>query len=154
MAGAILNYNNQAIGTPSGVYGINNLTPENIKNGVNIGGVVGSYQGSTQYIQRSLWVSSNEYSGLRTTITIDNLPSEPKIISLSNHQSWTNIYNNIYRVKETYSSVTMFYATIGNSTFIKDATTVMTYSYSNGTVTLTITTTKYFAGTYDVDIVC
>ena len=45
MAGALLKYNGQALQTPSGAYGINNLVPENIKSGVNIGGVVGNYTG-------------------------------------------------------------------------------------------------------------
>lgn len=45
MAGALLKYNGQALQTPSGAYGINNLVPENIKENENVGGIVGTYAG-------------------------------------------------------------------------------------------------------------
>lgn len=44
MAGALANYNGSALMTPTGAYGINNLTPENIKSGVQIGGITGTYK--------------------------------------------------------------------------------------------------------------
>jgi len=55
MPGAIFQDNNRALITPSGAYGVDNLVPENIKSGVNIGGIVGAMEGPIGDLSEYTW---------------------------------------------------------------------------------------------------
>lgn len=146
--------NNKVVTVDGDAVSLQNLTPENIKNGVNIGGVVGTYQGSTQVIKRTKWVSNNSSSSVRV-FEIDNLPSEPIMFIIDNQATWNARVNFVSRVPNQRFSAPIFHAVSG-STFFNTATTIMSYSYSNGKITLTASTdgVYIFAGTYDIICVC
>ena len=133
MAGAILNYNNQAIGTPSGVYGINNLTPENIKNGVNIGGVVGSFNGEPDVITGEVPITGNVL-----TITIPNVEKQPTYVMIAQKK-----YDNVAPFTHTYiydgTDVFVTYRNWNSDTYAKNpASYTRTYDAVNKTLTITI----------------
>lgn len=85
--GTILQYNGSGIGTPGGAYAIENLTPENIKLGVSIGGVVGTFNGeqfapvrvSNEDISFDDQFYSPNYYG---TMVIANVERQPKLITI------------------------------------------------------------------------
>ena len=85
--GKAIVYNGQVIGTPSGVCAIDNLVAENIKSGVNIGGVVGNYTGATPKLYR---IKTSAIGFTSSYLSIQNVPSAPKYINVSliaNHLS-------------------------------------------------------------------
>ena len=59
--GKIAVYNSQAIGTTSGVLAIDNLVAENIKSGVNVGGVVGTAPAPLGNMADYTWAQIKEY---------------------------------------------------------------------------------------------
>ena len=97
--GAIFQYNGQAVGTPTGVYAVENLTPENIKKGVNIGGIDGTLETATQgwyrgYISgngsSSLVINDIEHIPTWISIGINNYPTASmQIISATNSSGGT-----------------------------------------------------------------
>ena len=130
MAGALLNYNNQALTTPAGVYGINNLVPENIKSGVNIGGVVGTYQDTSAdpdlvaYMQGDTWVLKSNITkvatyrfGYTTNMTQLNLPN---CVSIADNAFQNTNSSGISGTSGSLSSINLPNCeTIGNYAFYR-----------------------------------
>ena len=67
--------NNKLVTIGDKAISLQNLQPENIKNGVNIGGVVGSYTGSNNAILEQIVVNADTM-----TLTIDNIQNVTKIM--------------------------------------------------------------------------
>ena len=84
--GKAIVYNGQVIGTPSGAVAIENLVAENIKSGVNVGGVVGNFEGGTGNPFSSN-VCVNFYSPIGelklqipvTSLPLNSLPNPPQV---------------------------------------------------------------------------
>lgn len=117
MAGALLKYNGQALQTPSGAYGINNLVPENVKSGVNIGGVVGNYSGEAI-------IGTKYFMGNTHVWVIPNVPHNPKTIILYRRtfNSYYEYANYVIRETENGNIRVLSGASSGQTTYLNSAT--------------------------------
>ena len=130
MAGALLKYNGSSLQTPSGAMGINNLVPENVKSGVNIGGVVGTLASA---IFGSTSVSANTQ-----TLTITDVPFEPKTFIIANKQAsitYPMVNNCIYNQEQNLKGYSYMNIASGGP---KWETPYMDFVYDGENNTLTI----------------
>lgn len=164
--GTILQYNGRGIGTPSGAYAIENLTPENIKNGVNIGGVVGTFVGDDSGVE----VHTNADITLSTIInyndcmTIRNVMHAPKYISYSRNDTSGSYNKTVFGLNYPYPiDNSTGYVTFKNLDGIYNPPANITFSavYDSAQHTLTITITnntsqvaQFLASTYARCILC
>ena len=74
--GKLLVYNSQAVGTPSGACAIDNLVAENIRSGVNVGGVVGTMEAGTgnPFSSAKMITFYDEYGYPKLYIPVTSLP--------------------------------------------------------------------------------
>lgn len=146
MAGALLKYNGQALQTPSGAYGINNLVPENVKSGVNIGGVVGNYSG------KNIYHEERQSSFSQYNITFQNVTFEPSRIVILCRT--TNNYNSTLRYLN--ANVKNKTGVISNMNDVAQSISNMTFAYDSVAKTFKInltTTSKLYYSTYDIFLI-
>ena len=141
--GKAIVYNGQVIGTPSGAVAIDNLVAENIKSGVNVGGVVGNYTGS---YSPSMHISFIKDRYATKYIDLENVPFEVKsvIFSLKAQPSGsTGSVGNGYVVKNGTSFVSMY----GTS---YDANATITQNGTNVRIQITQNYYFYAYGQYEI----
>lgn len=138
--GKAIVYNGQVIGTPSGVCAIDNLVAENIKSGVNVGGVVGNFEAEAQAITSNIFVSS--YTG---TIQITGLTKEPTAIILKRSIATSTPVSLFFKPSKTTQPTIVVGSTSAN-VYLNAGTNVV--SYSNGTLTINTQNQGQFQGTY------
>lgn len=117
MAGALLNYNGQALMTQTGAYGINNLIPENIKSGVQIGGITGTFDGGELIggiIDNTLTTLNNSYA----TKVPDNKFSNASNLTTINLPNATSVGYRAFYLNHRLTSVSLLSCTsIGQEAF-------------------------------------
>lgn len=131
MAGSILQYNNQALVTPSGAYGIDNLTPDNIKKNVNIGGIVGTYEaqpalGTKSITSNGTYNASSDglqgYSQVSVNVDTDSAvaPYVDGTVTTFNNPAVTSIKEFAFFVNPDWSTTNLTSAYGENVTTIKE----------------------------------
>lgn len=130
MSKSIIKYNNNAMGVNGSPLALTNLEPSNIKSGVNIGGVVGSYSGEAI-------IGSQYFMGNTTSWTITNVPYNPKTIILYRRtfNSYYEFANYVIRETENGDIRVLCGGSSNQATFLNCAT----ISYDETTKALTIT---------------
>ena len=138
MSGSLLKYNGNLLKTPTGAYGIKNLVPENVKSGVNIGGVVGTAPGPSEPVtgQKILYSASN-------TLKITGLTKEPSTIILMRNP--INSTNLSFIVRPDKNTDPLY----GYSGYVTNNSGWIDISYSDGTLTIVTGTSAKFNGTYN-----
>lgn len=132
MSGALLKHNGNLLQTPTGAYGIKNLVPENVKSGVNIGGVVGNYTGEGKTVLSTSVTLTNSAK----SITISNVNFTVKK-ALVDYISYNSAVGLIYSV--IIDKDNDYYGAIANSGGyfqISNSSSRINFNQSNTTVTI------------------
>ena len=146
MSDALIKYNNKVYGPNNNAFKLANLSPENIKKDVNIGGIVGTFEGDVDSVIAGLVqgtateVSSQSATSVRSycfqnfnTVRRIDLPEVTSVDTNSFYSAYNLEYLNLPKYAPT---------SIGNNTF-RGCTHVQTFNMDSSNITSIGTDTFY-----------